>query len=151
MRAPFARCLMVALTALLLVGPTAGCAGFNAFTKMDRVDDFEIAHLHFTQYVRFGRIAKAAKFVNDDQLEDFLALEPQLNDFRLTDYEVVAIDLDDEAKSATVDVRFSGYIVSEMVERNVDSTQHWSHDEESGDWKVELEIASIRRGLASGR
>ncbi len=142
---------MVALLALLATAPIGGCSTFEGLAQMDRTDDFDTARLHFTQYVRYGRIAKAAQFVTDEQMEEFLALEPQVADFRLTDYEVVTVDLDEEARTATVDVRWSGYILSEMVERNVDVTQNWAHDEETGEWKVTLEIAAIRRGLTGNR
>lgn len=143
-----ARAGLRAAALALVVAALPACSSMMAW---DRADDFELARERFTQYVRFGDISRASAYVDPEQRDEFMSLEPELSDVRFTEYEVVAVDLDDEARSARVDLRFSGYIMPEMVERNVDLVQEWARDDESGEWLVKLEIAKIRRVLAGGQ
>jgi hypothetical protein len=123
----------------------AGCAALD----YDKRVAFEESQKRFTQYVRWGKIAKASEYVVPEIREEFLALTPELTDLRLTDWEVLDMDVDDDLAHATVDVRYTGYRLSQLVERSVDVTQEWTRNPESGQWQVTLEVAKIRAALLS--
>jgi hypothetical protein len=133
--------------ALVLALCLAGALGCNTLMAFDRSNNFEEAQGYFTQYVRFGQIAHASRYVAADQREAFLAIEPELTSLRFTDYDIIAIKVDDDARAATVDVRWTGYMQQQMVERTVDVTQKWVLDDDEG-WQVHLELDKIQRVLA---
>jgi hypothetical protein len=140
----FARGVAAAGTALALSLALAACTSLGRF---DRANDFEEAQKRFTQLVRWGQISKASEWVAPDQRAEFLTLAPEFTDVRFTDYEILDVKLADDARSATAEVRYLGYLVPSYLERSVDLTQQWSCEAGSG-WQVRLETARIRGALA---
>ena len=131
-----------AMVALALVA--AGCASLGRF---DRANDFEDAQQRFSQLVRWGQISKASEWVAPEQRAEFLTLAPEFTDVRFTDYEILDVKLADDARSATAEVRYLGYLVPSYLERSVDLRQEWRCDDSAG-WQVRLETARIRSVLA---
>lgn len=130
---------------LLAAWAAAACSTFGAGK---RAEDFEECHKRFASYVRWGKIDKASLWVTPDQRVEFLSLAPDLTLLRFTDYEILEVDLDDDARTATVEVRYSGYLANQPIERSIDVLQEWSQDEATGEWLVRLDIARLRNGLS---
>jgi hypothetical protein len=138
-------------TAVWLVGLSAvvgitssllGCAALDYQNENNFID----TQKRFTQYVRWGKIAKASEYVDIGMREEFLSLAPELTDLRFTDYEILEMDIADDLQEATVEVRYSGYRLSMPIERSVDLTQEWKRDD-SGLWQVTVELEAIRETL----
>lgn len=131
------------LVALLL--PALGCV--NLGDPFGHESDFRLIQKHFTQYVRWGKVREAAEFVVPEQRQDFLALGPDLTDIRFTDWETLSLDYAGETARAEVQLR--GYRLSVPVERIVRLSQAWSKTEDTGVWRVRLELAALRAGLGA--
>ncbi len=111
-------------------------------------DAFRETQKRFTQYVRWGNFAAASEFVDPEIRADFLALAPDASEVRFTDYEILRMDIGEDVSSASVDVRYHGYLASLPVERSIDVTQDWSRDPATGRWSVRLEVAKLRGALS---
>jgi hypothetical protein len=139
------RACLVALLAL-----ASGCHMVNLTDPMHREDVFNDAMRTFTQYMRWGNLSGAAKFVVDEQQEEFLALAPQLSEVRFTDYEILRQDLNEERTEATVDVVLTGYLLSSPISRTMRLEQKWKRTGGS-DWRVSVELAPMREALGLAR
>lgn len=133
------RGLVLALAAL-----AAGCTTLG--DPLHREDDFKDSQRKFTQFVRWGNFQGAALYLVEEQQEEFMTLAPQLSDVRFTDYEILRVDLEDDMKSATVDVIYTGYTLSSPIARTMRLHQIWKRDDE-GDWKVTVALDPIRQAL----
>jgi|GEM_PF-1842232 len=133
---------LVAFSAVLLL--LAACASID---PLNRRRDFKDIQREFAQSLRWGKIDQASEQVVPAMREDFRSLQPQLADFRLTDYEILSVDLADDLRKATVSVRFRGYGLSLPVERSVVVTENWSRDAQTGKWLVALDLARMRSML----
>jgi hypothetical protein len=112
-------------------------------------DDFRRLQKRFTQYVRWGKVHEASSFVVEDQRAEFLALAPELSIIRFTDYEITLLEY--QKTSAHVDVTLRGYRLNAPVEKIVQLAQDWEKVEETGSWRVRLELAQLRSGLGSAQ
>jgi hypothetical protein len=114
---------------------------------LDRRGDFKDTQVKFTQYVRWGKFEEASRFVDPEMREEFMSCAPKSSDLRFSDYEITRIDIGDEIKSASVDVRYTVYRLSMPFERAVDLTEEWTRDEETGVWTVKVDIKKLRETM----
>lgn len=136
---------LAATLALALLGALAGCASLD---PLQRKQGFEESHKRFTQYVRWGKISQASHFVEPELRNEFLGMTPELTQMRFTDYEILHADIDGSWKTATVDVRISGYRLNHPVERSHVLTEEWRRD--GGAWLVSLDMSALREAIAPG-
>ena len=133
------------LTGILLVVlfGISGC--LSAITDpLDRRGEFKETQTKFTQYVRWGRFQEAAKFIDPELREEFMSFAPEFSDLRFSDYEITRVDIEEGLQSASVDVRYKGYLLNMPFERSVDLTEEWTRDESTGVWTVKLDIKKLR-------
>ena len=133
------------LTGILLVVlfGISGC--LSAITDpLDRRGEFKDTQTKFTQYVRWGRFQEAAEFVDPELREEFMSCAPEFSDLRFSDYEITRVDIEEGLQSASVDVRYKGYLLNMPFERSVDLTEEWTRDESTGVWTVKLDIKKLR-------
>jgi hypothetical protein len=136
-------------TGILLVVLFGLSGRASVFTDpLDRRGQFEDTQTRFTQHVRWGNFEEASKFVEPEIREQFMSCAPELSDLRFSDYEITQIDIQDGLKSASVQVRYTGYLLSMPVERSVNLTEEWTRDEATGVWTVKLDIEKLRDTLA---
>ena len=57
---------------------------------------------------------------------------------------ITLVEVQDGLKSASVQVRYTGYRLSMPVERSVNLTEEWTRDEATGVWTVKLDIEKLR-------
>ena len=138
-----ARAVLLAVIALAV----SACATLK--DPMHREDQFREQQRSFSQYVRWGNFHGASAYVVEDQMDEFLALAPELTDVRFTDYEILRFELKDEMTRATIDVVYTGYRLSSPVSRTMRLHQEWTLSD--GEWRVRLEMEPVRRafGLAA--
>ena len=121
----------------------SGC--LSAITDpLDRRGEFKNTQTKFTQYVRWGRFQEAAKFIDPELREEFMSFAPEFSDLRFSDYEITRVDIEEGLQSASVDVRYKGYLLNMPFERSVDLTEEWTRDESTGVWTVKLDIKKLR-------
>ena len=131
---------------LLVLFGISGC--LSAITDpLDRRGEFKNTQTKFTQYIRWGRFQEAAKFVDPELREEFMSCAPEFSDLRFSDYEITRVDIGEGLQSASVDVRYTGYLLSMPFERSVDLTEEWNRDESTGVWTVKLDIKKLRDTL----
>lgn len=129
----------------LLVTALGGCASLD---PLQRKQSFEESHKRFTQYMRWGKISAASRYVDPELRAEFLSLAPEITDMYFTDYEILHTDIDGGWQTAVVDVRISGYRASYPVERSHVITEEWRR--EGLEWLVRLDMASLREAIAPG-
>lgn len=134
----------VALAFLATLCGSLGCAWLD---PLHRRADFDQIQKSFTQDLRWGRIDKASERVAPELRAEFKSLAPGFAKLRITDYEIIDSKLDPDLAHATVDVRYSGYRVDELVERSVTIHEDWRKDATTGDWEVKLDLAKLQRAL----
>lgn len=141
---------MRSATGLALLGCllTAGCLAFHDPLNLE--GSFFHHQRSFSADLRWGEWEAAAEYVEPSRRAEFDALARQLADFRVTDYEVRDVQLDEERTSATAIVQFLGYEASMPVERQVIVTQHWRFDEGHGRWYVTPDVDLAGKLGASG-
>lgn len=139
----------LALLALLALAASA-CATLK--DPLNHEDAFREEQRHFTQYVRWGNFQGASEFVVDEQMDEFLALAPELTDVRFTDYEILRFDMNPDLRHAVVDVVYTGYRLSSPIARTMRLHQEWERSDATHDkWRVHLEMGPVREafGLAA--
>lgn len=141
-----ARRLAAGVLLLALVAALGACASLD---PLRRKQTFEESHKRFTQYMRWGKIAAASRYVHPELRSEFLSLAPEITDMHFTDYEILHADIDDAWETAVVDVRISGYRASWPVERSHVITEEWQR--EGLEWLVRIDMPSLRQAIAPGR
>jgi len=131
------------LAALGLALAALGCASLT--DPLHRRSNFEDTQQRFTQYVRWGDMARASEYVEPELRDAFLSLGPEFSEIRFTDYEILHMDIAAGTREATVDVRYSGYQLSMMLEKHVDVRQEWHKTVEG--WRVRMDVDRIREAL----
>ena len=136
------------LLMIVLFG-VSGCV--SLFTDpLDRRGQFEDTQERFIQYIRWGNFEEASQFVDPAMRARFMAFSPELSDLRFSDYEITRVDIGEELRTASVEVRFTGYRLSMPIERSVSLVEQWTRDEETGAWTVRLDIEKLRESLITG-
>ena len=132
----------------VLLAALLGLSGCSTITDpLDRRGQFEDTQEAFTQYVRWGRFDEASRFVDPEMREQFMSYAPEFSDLRFSDYEILEIDMGEGLKSASVQVRYTGYRLSMPFEKTVSLTEEWTRDEATGVWAVKLDIEKLRDTL----
>jgi hypothetical protein len=136
------------LTGILLVVlfGISGCLSLIT-DPLDRRGAFKVTQTTFTQYVRWGRFEEASEFVDPELREEFMSCAPEFSDLRFSDYEITRVDIGEGLQSASVEVRYTGYLLNMPFERSVDLTEEWTRDESTGVWTVKLDIKKLRDSM----
>jgi hypothetical protein len=107
--------------------------------------------LRYTSLVRWSAFHKAARYVDPEAREEFVALAPPLKKFRFTDFESEPVDIDEDHGEATVRVTYMGYSTASPFEIEVREIQHWKRSGIGNNWQVTSEFEGLEEamGLAS--
>lgn len=140
------------LLALLPMVFSTGCSFGEIYIRDPLLREAALAEvqLRYTSLVRWSAVHKAARFVKPEAREDFIALLPELENFRFTDFESEPVTIDEESGEATVHVTYKGYSVRSSYEIKVEETQHWSRPDITNNWQVTSEFEGLGKntGLA---
>jgi len=140
---------IVALSSLAL---TTGCSFGEIYLKDPFLREVSLSevHLRYTSLVRWSAFHKAAKYVDPDARDDFLAALPPLEVFRFSDYESEPVSIDEETGEATIVVTYKGYSVRSPFEVTVTETQQWKRHSIGNSWLVTSEFEGLKKkaGLA---
>jgi len=131
---------------LLLLG-ASGCVTW--FTDpMGYKADFDRTQRQYTNYLRWGEIERAGRFVDPEQRDAFMRLAPAFATMRITDYEIGEISY--ESDHASVTVTYAGYSLDTFVEHTIREDQQWYRKDSTSGWKVRSDIAPIARSGQEG-
>ena len=142
----FARAAATAsFLALAPVALSTGCSFGEVYLHDPLLREAALAEiqLHYSSLIRWSAFYKAAKYVDPDAREDFLALLPPLDEFRFTDFESEPIDIDEVTGEATIHVTYKGYSVRSPYEISVVETQQWKRQSAGNTWKVTSEFQGL--------
>ena len=139
------RTAALGLAPLALALGLLGCGLLQ--NPIDRTHGLEDTQRQFARYLRWGKVKEASELVAAERRDEFLETAKELEEVRLTGYEVLSLDVGEEARRATARVRFTGHPLSMPVERSVELVEHWRREEEGPGWRVEVELARLSRGL----
>ena len=128
----------LAVVALLATG---GCAA-TLSDPTGTHNALEWAQREYTQRVRWGDVAKASEYVEEERCEGFLGAAETFESIRITDYEIGPISYSgDGDDAAEVTVTYRAYSLSTLIESRVKEQQKWHRSDGLGnDWWVRSEI-----------
>lgn len=118
-------------------------SGQDMFGWFSLEASFRAAQGDFTRSLQEGRLDDAVAFVDPSMREAFRGLETDLDEARLTHFEIGDVRVARLTGEATAVVRFSGPVAGEPLE----VTQHWRLDRARDRWYVRPEIDRLR-GIA---
>lgn len=136
----------LALTAVLtlLAGSFAACV--SPTDPLGRQDALAEAQRRYTEMVRWGDVEEAGRYVDPAVRDDFMQLAKQIEDPRITDYEIGEIEHGED--KAFVTVTYEGYAVATLVERSARERQEWFRDPGLKNvWHVRPELAEVVAAL----
>lgn len=138
--------LFVALTTVGL-----GCANgeFRPGDPFDRAESFGRSQHNYTVLIRWADFQKAKAFVHPDDREAFLTAVKAFEDARFTDFESEEVDLDEEKRTATVNVTYTAYLPSSPYEIEITEVQVWSRDGRGNTWLVRPQFGAAPKVAAN--
>jgi hypothetical protein len=129
---------LIALLLLATVPLGVGCAGFGA---VDNQFVFEFSQRKYTQMIRWARFDKAVDFVDPEVVASFQQQAAAFGDVRFTDYQVRGVDMNEDGRSAVVQVTYFAYLRTQPVAVAFDEQQEWTKDDDSRLWYVRSSFA----------
>ena len=119
----------------------------------ERADALKQAQRKYSEALRWGNLEKAAKYVDPEMRNDFLALSNVFDTVRISDYDIGEVEMNEETLAqAEVDVTYHGYVLPAYIEKRVKDHQVWYRDDESGNqWRVRPELAAMLDGIGARR
>lgn len=142
--------LGLVVTLLGLAAGALGCA-FGEIRwddPLQREISLEDAQHRYTVLVRWNDFEKAARFVDPEQRDAYLANFPDFRDIRFTEFESDALSIGPDLASATVEVKYYAYTATSPIETAVTETQQWYRDSGVGNhWFVRSTFAGLDTAL----
>jgi hypothetical protein len=136
-----------ALAVLALLPLLAACAGFLGAADSEFV--FHESQRQYTQDIRWAQYDRAGHFLAPKALDAFHEQTADFGELRFADYQVRAVEMGADGRSATVKVTYYAYLRTSPVALAVDETQEWQKDAESRAWLVH-NTTFARRQLQPG-
>lgn len=141
---------------LLLVGLamlSSACA-FGEFRPDDpwkRQISLEDRHKEYTDLVRWSKFEMASGYVHSDDREGFLALMPDFDLVRFTDWDAAPWEFEDqeEKNKAVITVTYRGYSMRTPIEVKVTETQTWEREGSGNNWIVRSTFENLDQLVAS--
>lgn len=146
-----ARGLAGAFTLGLAVSLT-GCVYLHNLSNMDwaghrrRLTETQLKYVHF---LRWGEYEAASMLVEADLREEFLDEIRPFSTVRLSDYEVLETEFNQDDTEATIRVSFSAYHMHRLIEHRWMETHVWVRDAKNHKWHVKPDMEKIRVALAA--
>jgi hypothetical protein len=141
--------LVLPALAVVLAGLTSACSFGEVYLHDPFLREVSLAEIQmkYSSLVRWSSFHKAAKYVDPDARDDFLALLPPLETFRFSDYESEPVSIDEVSGEATILVTYKGYSVRSPFEVTVTETQYWKRHSIGNDWYVTPEFEGLEQAL----
>jgi len=117
----------------LLVGLTVGCGSLKIGDPMKAFDE---ANRSYRQAISWSEYVVAATFLKNENEEKLAAQIEYLNNFRVTAYDLRAVNIvEDDARVRQV-VKISYFKKDEMVVRSIADEQLWEYDPQLHTWRL---------------
>jgi hypothetical protein len=135
-------------SALLASVALVGCQSVT--DPLGRQESLEASQKQYTDFVRWGELERASKFVDPELRDSFLDQLPRFDLLRVTDFDVQDIEYDGEDEVHVV-VTYHGFSLKNMVERRFREEQTWVRDPGLRNrWRVTTDLADVLSDLRSG-
>lgn len=129
-----------------------GCVYLHNLTNMDwaghrrRLTETQLKYVH---YLRWGEYEAASMLVEPELREQFLKEIRPFSTVRLSDYEVLDTEFNEDETEATIRVSFSAYHMNRLVEHHWMETHVWVRHPNDPEWHVRPDMEKIRVALAA--
>jgi hypothetical protein len=128
----------VALIATLVI-PVAACSSVVRTPESVLEEHVNVFH----QHLRWGRVSEASGFVEEADREAFLGAYDALgDDYEVTEYEIETIELQDDRRTAVVEVWVQWWRLPSTRVRETTYEEAWEYDEDLRTWRM-IERVSI--------
>lgn len=139
---------MRVLTVLLLVATLVGCQSLT--DPLGRQDALEDSQKRYTDFVRWGDLERASRYVDPESREQFLKRLPDFEHIRVTDFDVQDIEYEGEDEVSVV-VTYHGFSLLHLVERRFREHQRWVRDPGiKSKWWVTTDLAQVLSEVRGG-
>ena len=139
---------MRAVAVLLLLSMLVACQSVT--DPLGRQEALEDSQKRYTDFVRWGDLERASRFIDPELRGAFLDQIPRFEHFRVTDFDVQDIEYDGEDEVQVV-VTYHGFSLLDLVERRFREQQRWVRDPGlASRWWVTTDLAQVLAELGSG-
>ena len=107
------------------------------------VEEFEIEHVKYAQMIRWGQFDKAATWITQESVEEFLKQAGEAETIRFTDYKIIRTDIKREDWTAQVMVRYEMHRVDELINQMITEKQSWKFNEEAERWELNTDLFEV--------
>jgi hypothetical protein len=141
-----------AALALGMAATLSGCVYLHNLANMDwaghrtRLEETQLKYVHF---LRWGEYGAASMLVKAELREQFMKEIAPYATVRLSDYEVLETEFNENDTEATIRVQFSAYHMNRLIEHRWMETHVWVRDPKEPDWYVKPDMEKIRVALAA--
>ena len=139
---------MRALTILLLLTSLVGCQSIT--DPLGRQEALEDAQRRYTDFVRWGDLSRASRYLEPEARADFLDNVSRLEHIRVTDFDVQDLEYDGEDEVHLI-VTYYGFSLLTAVEGRFREHQHWVRDPGfKSRWRVKTDLDQVLASLGGG-
>lgn len=140
--------LLTPFAVSLLLVMLMGCQSIT--DPMGHQEALELSQKRYTEFVRWGELERASRFVDPELRDDFVSQLPDFELFRVTDFDVQDIEYDGEDEIRVV-VTYYGFSLRDMLEHRFREEQQWNRDPGmKGQWWVTTNLIEVLSDLRSG-
>ena len=121
----------------------AACAGLKAHDRLARLDS---AVKSYAKALRWGHFDTARGFLQPRQTGPSPANVQQLEEIRVTSYEVLNQATRDDSQEAVIVVQFSFYHASSGSVHTIEDDQLWWYDADRNTWRLDGQLPDFTFG-----
>ncbi len=133
---------------VLLLTSLMGCQSIT--DPLGRQEALEEAQRRYTDFVRWGDLHRASRYLQPDARARFLENVGQLEHIRVTDFDVEDLEYDGEDE-VHLTVTYYGFSLLTAVEGRFREHQHWIRDPGfKTRWRVKTDLDQVLAGVGAG-
>ena len=122
------------ISILLLAMSIAGCAGFSYKSRMD---NFAVTVENYGTAIHWSNFEDAAYYIKDPKKEVDLSDLKNLEQIKVTSYEVKKISVSKEGLKVRQVVQIRYYRTDTLIEKTLTDDQLWEYDEADKRWHIQ--------------
>ncbi len=137
------RSIQAALLTVALLFGAAACGSIQRSMKRPTYDALELAHIDYTNDVRWSNFSKLREHVTKEDRAELAKMIDRFKSIRITDFEVGPFDMEDEGKTARIEVMYDGYGHKSFIGTRIIELQEWYWHEEMLGWRLRPNLNNV--------
>jgi hypothetical protein len=139
---------MRVFTILLLLTSLVACQSIT--DPLGRQEALEDAQRRYTDFVRWGDLGRASRYLEPEARAAFLRNVAQLEHIRVTDFDVEDLEYDGEDEVHLI-VTYYGFSLLTAVEGRFREHQHWTRNPGlKNRWTVKTDLDQVLASVGAG-